>query len=167
LGWVRMSFSEASSRSSSVVMTGRRPTNSGIRPYLSRSSGSTSRKISPCFLSSGAMTLAPKPIEPGRLRAVYRVERQPHVFHVREFDRTIGCSPIGVQFLRRRKLLNQFFDHAAQSEAIGTPTSTPCLLDIFSASSPKAFLLNASSATMSSTNASPRSLNAPIQRRFS
>src|SRR5712672_286701 len=64
-----MSLSEASSRSSSVAMTGRRPTNSGIRPYLSRSSGSTSRKISPCFLSSGAMTLAPKPIEPGRLRA--------------------------------------------------------------------------------------------------
>ena len=50
-------------------MTGSRPTNSGIRPYFSRSSGSTSRKISPCFLSSGAMTLAPKPIEPGRLRA--------------------------------------------------------------------------------------------------
>ena len=68
LGSVRMSLSEASSRSSSVATTGRRPTNSGIRPYLSRSSGSTSRKISPCFLSSGAMTLAPKPIEPGRLR---------------------------------------------------------------------------------------------------
>ena len=50
LGWVRMSLSEAWSRSSSVAMTGRRPTNSGIRPYLSRSSGSTSRKISPCFL---------------------------------------------------------------------------------------------------------------------
>src|SRR5262249_30991992 len=32
-------------------------------------SGSTSRKISPCFLSSSAMTLASKPIEPGRLRA--------------------------------------------------------------------------------------------------
>ena len=69
LGWVRMSLSEASSRSSSVAMTGSRPTNSGIRPYLSRSSGSTSRKISPCFLSSGAMTLASNPIEPGRLRA--------------------------------------------------------------------------------------------------
>jgi len=37
--WVKMSFSEASSRSSSVATTGRRPTNSGIRPYLSRSSG--------------------------------------------------------------------------------------------------------------------------------
>src|SRR5262245_48538641 len=45
------------------------PTNSGIRPYLSKSSGSISRNISPCFLSSGVMTLAPKPIEPGRLRA--------------------------------------------------------------------------------------------------
>src|SRR5262249_9106255 len=64
-----MSLSEASSRSSSVAMTASRPTNSGIRPYLSSSSGSTSRKISPCFLSSGAMTLASKPIEPGRLRA--------------------------------------------------------------------------------------------------
>ena len=37
-------------------------------PYLRRSPGSTSRKISPCFLSSGAMTLA-LPIQPGRLRA--------------------------------------------------------------------------------------------------
>ena len=40
-GSVRIFFSEASSRSSSVATTGRRPTNSGIRPYLSRSSGST------------------------------------------------------------------------------------------------------------------------------
>jgi hypothetical protein len=59
-----MSLSEASSRSSSVATTGSRPTISGIRPYLSKTSGSTWRKISPCFLSSGAMTLAPKPIEP-------------------------------------------------------------------------------------------------------
>src|SRR5437016_1929042 len=63
LGWVRMSFSEGSSRSSSVATTGSRPTNSGIRPYFKRSSGSTSRKISPALRSSGAKTLALKPIE--------------------------------------------------------------------------------------------------------
>src|SRR5512135_2228938 len=43
-GCVRISLSEGSSRSSSVATTGRRPTNSGIRPYLSRSSGSTARR---------------------------------------------------------------------------------------------------------------------------
>jgi len=37
----RIFFNETSSRSSSVATTGKRPTNSGIRPYLSRSSGST------------------------------------------------------------------------------------------------------------------------------
>jgi arylsulfatase A-like enzyme len=36
----RIFTSAAMSRSSSVAMTGRRPTNSGIRPNLSRSSGS-------------------------------------------------------------------------------------------------------------------------------
>src|SRR5260370_25725481 len=56
LGWVRMSLSEGSSRSSSVATTGRRPTNSGIRPYFNRSSDSTSRKISPALRSSGART---------------------------------------------------------------------------------------------------------------
>ena len=48
LGWVRMSLSDASSRSSSVAMTGRRPTNSGIRPYLSKSSGSSGRERISC-----------------------------------------------------------------------------------------------------------------------
>ena len=48
---------EASSRSSSVATTGRRPTNSGIKPCLSRSSGSTSRKISPCFDPRAPCTL--------------------------------------------------------------------------------------------------------------
>src|SRR5262249_50787139 len=48
---------------------GSRPTNSGIRPYFNRSSGSTSRKISPVPRSSGAVTLAPKPIEADRPRA--------------------------------------------------------------------------------------------------
>ncbi len=67
-GSVRMRLSEASSRSSSVATTGSRPTNSGMRPYLSKSSGSTSRKISPCLRSSGAATLAPNPIEVERPR---------------------------------------------------------------------------------------------------
>src|SRR5262249_54234634 len=69
LGWVRMSLSEGSSRSSSVATTGSRPTNSGIRPYFNRSSGWTSRKISPALRSSGASTLALKPIEADRPRA--------------------------------------------------------------------------------------------------
>src|SRR6266702_5444480 len=69
LGWVRMSLREGSSRSSSVATTGSRPTNSGIRPYFKRSSGSTSRKISPALRSSGAITLALKPIEADRPRA--------------------------------------------------------------------------------------------------
>src|SRR6266404_6249511 len=69
LGWVRMSLREGSSRSSSVATTGSRPTNSGIRPYFKRSSGSTSRKISPALRSSGARTLALKPIEAERPRA--------------------------------------------------------------------------------------------------
>ena len=36
---------------------------------ISLLAGKRGRKISPCFLSSGAITSAPKPIEPGRLRA--------------------------------------------------------------------------------------------------
>ena len=38
----------------------------GINPYFSKSSGSTTRKISPVLRSSGASTLALKPIEVGR-----------------------------------------------------------------------------------------------------
>src|SRR6202047_4047161 len=68
-GSVSIFFSEASSRSSSVATTGRRPTNSGIRPYFKRSSGSTWRKISPVRRSSGASTCAAKPIEVERPRA--------------------------------------------------------------------------------------------------
>src|SRR3546814_6583864 len=41
LGAVRILTNASISRSSSVAMTGRRPTNSGISPNLSRSSGST------------------------------------------------------------------------------------------------------------------------------
>ena len=48
-GSVRIEISAASSSSSSVATTGRRPTNSGIRPNLIRSSGSTSWNRSlPC-----------------------------------------------------------------------------------------------------------------------
>src|SRR5450631_3388366 len=50
-GSTRMRLSVGSSRSSRVASTGRRPTNSGIRPYFNRSSGSTSRKISPVLRS--------------------------------------------------------------------------------------------------------------------
>jgi hypothetical protein len=42
-----------SSRSSSVARTGRRPMNSGMRPNLTRSSGSSSRSTSPTRRSSG------------------------------------------------------------------------------------------------------------------
>ena len=68
-GSVRMRLSEASSRSSSVATTASRPMNSGISPNFKRSSGRTSRKISPCSTILGRQTSAPKPIEPGRLRA--------------------------------------------------------------------------------------------------
>ena len=47
----------------SVAITGRRPTNSGIRPNLSRSSGSLFSSSSPVRRSSGAATCAPKPID--------------------------------------------------------------------------------------------------------
>ena len=56
-GFVRISISAPSSRSSSVATTGRRPMNSGIRPNFSRSSGSTSRRMSPVRRSSGRADL--------------------------------------------------------------------------------------------------------------
>src|SRR6185312_6015352 len=56
-------ISAASSSSSSVATTGRRPTNSGIRPNLIRSSGSVLRsRIVMLLRSSGDATSAPKPI---------------------------------------------------------------------------------------------------------
>src|SRR5258705_233359 len=62
-GSVRIAMSATSSSSSSVATTGRRPTNSGIRPYLMRSSGSTSWKRSlPCGRSLTLRTLATKPM---------------------------------------------------------------------------------------------------------
>jgi len=62
-------FAHKDRLSSRVASTGKRPTNSGIRPYFKRSSGSTSRKTWPALRSSGAATLAPKPMEVERLRA--------------------------------------------------------------------------------------------------
>ncbi|MCY1174756.1 hypothetical protein D9M73_149680 [compost metagenome] len=64
-GSVRICINAASSSSSRVASTGRRPTNSGIRPNLTRSSGSTSRRDSPTFLPSSLLrTSAPKPMPP-------------------------------------------------------------------------------------------------------
>ena len=62
LGLDKIVTSASSSRSSSVAITGKRPTNSGIKPNFSRSSGSRSPKISPTPRSSGPRTSAPKPI---------------------------------------------------------------------------------------------------------
>src|SRR5580658_7723588 len=76
-GSSRMRLSVGSSRSPRVATTGRRPTNSGIRPYFNRSSGSTSRKISPVLRSSGPATMAPKPIEVERPRAEMIFSRPP------------------------------------------------------------------------------------------
>ncbi|MNC33563.1 hypothetical protein D3C75_819630 [compost metagenome] len=65
LGSVRISIRAFSSSSSSVAITGRRPTNSGIRPNLTRSSGSTSRSASPTFLPVSLLrTSALKPMPP-------------------------------------------------------------------------------------------------------
>jgi hypothetical protein len=60
-GRVRMSTSAGWSSSSRLVMTGRRPTNSGIIPNLSRSSGSTMASSSPTFFSVFDFTSVPKP----------------------------------------------------------------------------------------------------------
>src|SRR6516225_1855646 len=57
-----MSIKAFSSRSSKVATTGKRPTNSGIKPNFSRSSGSTSFSTSPVRRSSGPRTSAPKPM---------------------------------------------------------------------------------------------------------
>lgn len=62
-GSVKTLTRASSFKSSSVAMTGRRPTNSGINPYLSKSSGCTSFRISPMPRSSLEATFAPKPID--------------------------------------------------------------------------------------------------------
>ena len=67
-GSVRIRTSASSSRSSSVAITGRRPTNSGMRPNLIRSSGSRFESKSLKLLSSGPRTSAPKPMPAPLLR---------------------------------------------------------------------------------------------------
>ncbi len=65
LGSVRICISASSSSSSSVAITGRRPINSGIKPNLTRSAGSTWRNSSASFLVSSLLfTSAVKPIPP-------------------------------------------------------------------------------------------------------
>src|SRR5712692_9495470 len=62
-GSVRIWISACSSSSSSVATTGKRPTNSGISPYLIRSSGSTVRSTSLMSLALFRLrTSAPKPM---------------------------------------------------------------------------------------------------------
>lgn len=63
LGSVNTLTKASSSKSPKVAIIGRRPTNSGIKPYFSKSSGWTSLIISPMPRSSSAATFAPKPIE--------------------------------------------------------------------------------------------------------
>ena len=68
-GSVRICTSASSVSSPSVATTGRRPTSSGIRPNLIRSSGSTSRNTSETRVLDLLCTVAPKPM-PGLLGAV-------------------------------------------------------------------------------------------------
>ena len=62
LGSVKICTKAFSSRLSSVTTTGRRPINSGIRPYFSKSCGIRLCKSSSFVLSSLLCTSAPKPI---------------------------------------------------------------------------------------------------------
>ena len=65
LGSVKISIIAASSNSLKVVMTGKRPINSGIKPNLIKSSGSTVLNNSPTDLPSSLLTTsAPKPMPP-------------------------------------------------------------------------------------------------------
>ena len=63
LGSVRMRTRSASSRSSTWVMMGMRPTNSGIRPNFTRSWGWIFSSSSPRGISFLEQTWAPKPME--------------------------------------------------------------------------------------------------------
>ena len=55
-------MSASLSRLFTALMTGRRPTNSGMSPNFRRSSGSTARRISPTSFSSERRTSAPNPM---------------------------------------------------------------------------------------------------------
>ena len=61
-GSLRIRTRAGSSRSWSVATTGRRPTNSGMSPYLRRSSGWAIASRSPMRRSSRLLISAPKPI---------------------------------------------------------------------------------------------------------
>ncbi len=67
-GWVRMSTSASSLSSAKVAMTGTRPTSSGIRPNLIRSSGSTSRNTSVRLRCCLLRTAAEKPMPEASVR---------------------------------------------------------------------------------------------------
>ena len=72
-GSVKMRTKASTSSSSSVAITGNRPTNSGIRPYWTKSSGSRSEIISPKRrVSSLLLTSAVNPMPPfsERLRII-------------------------------------------------------------------------------------------------
>ena len=62
LGSVNIFIRAASSKSCKVVMIGNLPTNSGIIPCFTRSSGKTLAKVSPTFSSTLLLISAPKPI---------------------------------------------------------------------------------------------------------
>ena len=76
-GSVRIRTRSSSERSFIVVMTGRRPVNSGMRPNFTRSSGRTScGLISFAFAeSAAALSGAPKPIACASLRAATILSR--------------------------------------------------------------------------------------------
>ena len=63
-GSTRMRISASSSSSSSTAATGRRPTNSGMRPYLMRSSGSTPCSTLLASRLSLVLSSAEKPMPP-------------------------------------------------------------------------------------------------------
>ena len=68
-GSFRIRISAFSSSPSRVTTIGTRPINSGIRPYLIKSSGITSFRTSPMFRSFFTATSAPNPIDLVSLRA--------------------------------------------------------------------------------------------------
>src|SRR6267378_8166773 len=72
-GSLRIRTSDSSSSPSSATVTGRRPTSSGINPYRSRSSGSTSLNILVCasFLSRAAVPLKPICRRPVRASMIF------------------------------------------------------------------------------------------------
>ena len=62
-GCVKILVSASISKSSNVAITDNRPVNSGIKPYLIKSSVRTSENTSPRLRSSTLLIVEPKPIE--------------------------------------------------------------------------------------------------------